>query len=169
MKRIAIKPILPFLLVIIQTLSLSAGFAQDNQRQGLPPDKKKSLSRLGPEGIFPSEAAREERGNAASRSNPAPRSSNRTRSSRNTDAATKLSPIKLPVQPDETTAQVEPAQSTTALSANQNQTSFQPPQQPTQQSNPGWLLAILTALTLLVLTALIYVLIKLMGKLRETG
>ncbi len=169
MKRSAIKMILPSLFVIMQTLFLSAGFAQDNQSQGLPPDQKKSLSRFGPEGIFPVEAAREEGRSTAGRSNPAPRPSNRTRSSRNTDAATKLSPIKLPVQSNESTAQVDPAQTTTVPSAIQNQTSYQPPQQTSQQSNPGWLLAILTALTLLVLSALIYVLIKLMSKLRETG
>jgi cobalamin biosynthesis Mg chelatase CobN len=169
MKRSAIQPILLVLFMMMQTLFLSAGFAQDNQKQGLPPDKKKSLSRFGPEDIFPGEAPREERRSTAGRSSPAPRPSNRSRSSRNTEAATSLSTVASPVQSNDSTPQVDPAQPTINPSANQNQTSYQPRQQSSQQSNPGWLLAILAALTLLVLTALVFVLFKLMGKLRETS
>ncbi len=137
---------------------------QTQPQQGLPPDKKKSLSKYGPEDVFPEQE--ESRGRDSRRGGqptPTPRSS--------PSPSPSLKPSVTPsATPSATSSQSKtPIPSPTVLTASFDN---QSPQQPLDQqsssdksvSNSKWVLAVLIALALVVSVALIYVI----GKLKET-
>lgn len=137
---------------------------QDQNQRGLPPEKKQSLSRYGPEDAFPGASQQEEnrrqntgsrqRSQRASASKPAP-TPRRSPTPAVTLIATPSPAIVQAVKP-----------SPTMIAARGNQ--FQPPS-PTQQSSSAspWAVPILSGLALIVSIALIYVLTKLIEKIRE--
>jgi len=139
--------------------------SQNQNQRGLPPEQKKSLSRYGPEDVFPSaneqeESRRRNTGSrqrsqraSASRPSPAPRQS--------PTPATATSPAA--AQP----AAAKP--SPTMVAALGNQLQQAPPAQQSASANAAsqWAVPVLSGLALIVTIALIYVLTKLVGKIRE--
>ncbi len=146
----------------------SQGRNQGQSQPGLPPEKKKSLSKYGPEDAFP--GATEQENNR--------RQSGRTPQRSQTPSSTTPSPSPTPsVAPVATPSpavvplfQVNPAPTVTAA-ARGNPIQPLPPPQQASSSQPAseWAIPVLSALALIVSVALIYVVIKLMEKIREGG
>jgi hypothetical protein len=139
---------------------------QGRNQQSLPPDKQKSLTTLGPEDVFPAQS--DERNNAQRRSRRVPtRSSSVARPAVNPPASI-TTPV--PTQPQSTQdmdVTVEPTPSPTATPAVIiKQLAQEDPSQPYLRYL-RLSLQNLALLTLLVSSALIFVLFKLMSKLRE--
>src|SRR5262245_11343918 len=143
----------------IASVQLSGNQTQEQTQQGLPPDKKRSLSRYGPEDIFPEQGGVEQsRPRRVSR--PAPAST-----------LSKLSPAPQPLpSTNRTPTAISPPQpaavpSPTIIFAaldNQGRQTAIASQAPSVRVVPRWTAPILSALALLVSAALIFVLNKLM-------
>jgi hypothetical protein len=137
---------------------------QRQNQQSLPPEKKKSLSNIGPEDVFPTERDRdgaERTGNRPpARTATAPKPS--TKSSPHPLPATTPSPLTANIATGTTKASPTATVSVTALTQQGQQR-----HQREQQSNIEWVLFSLAILSFFVFTALIYVVFKLMEKLRE--
>src|SRR5262249_53671606 len=135
---------------------------QIQPQQGLPPEKKKSLSKYGPEDVFGTSEQEESR----TRDSAQPRRSK-----------TKPTPAPKPSASPVATPSVAPTQPAAApsptidLSSASSQTRRLPPTQQSLSSQDGskWTVPVLLGLAWVVSAALIFVLIKLIGKLREGG
>lgn len=138
---------------------------QTQNQQGLSPEKKKSLSNWGPEDVFPGETDEGEVRKKSDRSatRPVSRSSLKPGiQSANIAPITSQSPTPTKV----TAATAKPAPTATiSVPALAQHNTLQSPT--SQQFQIRWLLSSLAVLSLLVLTALVYVLLKLMEKIRE--
>ncbi len=136
---------------------------QGRNQQSLPPDKQKSLTTYGPEDVFPAQTDNRE-GQRRNR-RPAARP---TRVSKATAKPTAIETPQPTQPPIVLSATVEPSPSpsptATPAVAVANLSQEDPPQ---QQPNTLMSLQNLAFLTLLVSCALIFVLFKLMSKLRE--
>jgi hypothetical protein len=142
-----------------------ASRAQGRTQQSLPLEKQKSLATYGPEDVFPTNT--DERGaqNAQKRNRrPRPRSASAARTIVNPAATSAPAPAQ---PPPVINATVDPSPSPSP-SATPAVTVAKLTQADTSQQ-PGTLMSLqnLTILTLLVSSALIFVLFKLMTKLRE--
>jgi hypothetical protein len=183
-----IRLILPALVVSVlaaaspfsfiqQALTTQIAFAQGNQsrnqgqnQQGLSPEKKRSLSKLGPEDAFPGADEQEDRRSQSARTAPRPQTSPTSRPSANPrSSATPIATPSLAVA-TMTSASPNPSPSPTAVVAALSN----PVQQlaPPQRSSVGrpaseWTTPVLSVLALIVSVALIYVLFKLREKIRE--
>jgi hypothetical protein len=145
-------------------------------QQPLPPDKRKSLATYGPEDVFPTQA---------DDNNRQPRQRNKRAGARQTSATrSRPAPITTPVKPAEpapaptepppqATAPVDPtplpAPSATPTAAVANLAQEDASQQQITSQQPGTRMSLqnLAILTILVSTALVFVLLKLMAKFRE--
>ncbi|MCI0338215.1 MAG: hypothetical protein L0226_11600 [Acidobacteria bacterium] len=179
--KIAASLISVFLLpVIIFVCSLTASslsksaLIQDSQnriqaqnQQGLSPEKKKSLSNYGPEDVFPGETDEGEARKKSNRSATRPVSAARS-SLKPGLQSSKTAPItaQSPAPTKVTAAMTKPTPTAIASVTAQAQQNVLE-SSTSQQSNTRWLLSSLAVLSLLVLTTFIYVLLKLMEKLRE--
>jgi hypothetical protein len=144
-------------------------------QQPLPPDKRKSLATYGPEDVFPTQADDNNR----------PRQRNKragTRQTSATRAAVRPTPITTPVKPVEpdpaptepppqasATVDPTPSPSATPTAAVANLAQEDASQQQITSQQPGTRMSLqnLAILTILVSTALVFVLLKLMAKFRE--
>lgn len=129
------------------------------QRQsGLTPEKKRSLSNYGPEDVFPGEAADRQQQN---------RNATRPAQTRR-PARTASAPAQTP-SPTATSMPVSSPEAAPSISlpVNSDQSGAGSISGAPSQSPPDWLLPVLAALTLLVLTAFLYTLYKLYEKMRE--
>jgi hypothetical protein len=137
---------------------------QRQNQQGLPPEKKKSLSNYGPEDVFPAERGQEEAQRTSSspptRTAPPVKPSNKP--SPNSTPATTPTPVTANIAADATKASPTATITVTALTQQRQQLN-----RTERQSNAEWVLLSLAILSVFVFTALIYVVIKLMEKLRE--
>jgi hypothetical protein len=156
-----------------QASATQIAFAQGNQprnqgqnQQGLPPEKKKSLSKYGPEDAFPSpDEPQDNRRQGARTTQPARTSSAPKYSPGPKQSATPVatpSTILAPAIP----ASPSPTAAETAL-RNQVQQPTPAPQSSTVQNASDWRVPVLSGLALIVFVALIYVLIKLRERIRE--
>lgn len=128
------------------------------QRQsGLTPEKKRSLSNYGPEDVFPGETSDRQQQDRTPQ-----RQTQSRRSSRSAASAPTPAPTATPLPVLSSTPEPDP---TVQLPAGQTQTGSLP----AAQAPPDWLLPVLGALTLLVLTALLYTVYKLYEKLRRSS
>ncbi|MGH9769064.1 MAG: hypothetical protein ACREAB_16675 [Blastocatellia bacterium] len=139
---------------------------QTQKEQGLPPEKKRSLSKVGPEDVFPGaneqETNRPREPQPQLRSRPAPAS--RPASITKQSAAPVVTPPVMPVQPA-----VATPSPTIFVAALENQ-DRQPPldqQSIFAQVGSKWTVPVLSGLALVVSAALVYVLTKLREKIRE--
>lgn len=128
------------------------------QRQsGLTPEKKRSLSNYGPEDVFPGEAADRQQQN---------RNATRPAQTRRPARTASSSPAQNPT-PTATPVSTPEAAPSLSLPVNSDQSGAGSISGNPSQSPPDWLLPVLAALTLLVLTAFLYTLYKLYEKMRE--
>lgn len=130
------------------------------QRQsGLTPEKKRSLSNYGPEDVFPGEAADRQQQD---------RSATRQAQNRRPARGSASSPAQTP-SPTATPIPVSTPEAAPSLSlpVNSDQSGAGSLSSNPSQSPPDWLLPVLAALSLLVLTAFLYTLHKLYEKMRE--
>lgn len=140
---------------------------QDQNQRGLPPEKKRSLSRYGPEDAFPGANQQEE---SRKQSAGSKQRSQRSSASRTTPRQSPT-PATTPAMTVVTTPSPAIAQaatpSPTMIVALSNQ--FQPlPSAPRPSSSASpWAVPVLSGLALIVCVALIYVLTKLIEKIRE--
>lgn len=160
-------------ITFVQTPNRNQTQNQTQNQRGLSPEKKRSLSRYGPEDVFPSANEQEEsrrqnsrtrqRSQTAPASRPAP-----TPRQSSTPAAT---PAALPVatlSPEPTQpATAKPSPTMIAAFGNQVQQLPAAPQSSSTQPAPPWTVPVLAGLALIVSIALIYVLTKLIEKIRE--
>jgi hypothetical protein len=142
----------------------AANRPQGRNQQSLPPDKQKSLTTYGPEDVFPTQTDNRagQRRNRRPAARPAARASQAT-----AKPIPKATPS--PTQPPivlNSTVEPSPSPSPTATPA---VTVANLSQEDTPQQQPNTLMSLqnLAFLTLLVSCALIFVLFKLMSKLRE--
>ena len=148
-------------------LGAPTALAQANRQQGqqgIPAEKKRSLSRIGPEDVFP--GAREQEGNRPAGESASPRRRESTATPRPSPSPTPTPasvPDQSPIGPTESSALPSPTPAaevkTNEPATSAASTAAIPP--------PSWLLPLLIAVGLIVLTALIYVLYKLSEKLRQ--
>lgn len=134
---------------------------QGRNQQSLPPDKQKSLTTYGPEDVFPAQTDNTQRRNRR----PAARPTRASQATARPIARATPQPTQTPVVLN-ATVEPSPSPSPTATPAVTvaNLSQEDPPQ---QQPNTLMSLQNLAFLTLLVSCALIFVLFKLMSKLRE--
>lgn len=139
-------------------------------QQNLPPEKKKSLSKFGPEDVFPGAQDQETKDRQRSRSGR--RSSASIKPSPTLQATPQPTPAATPEikptpspTPSPTIQEPAPRPTSTAVVAGVALT--QPSGPGPQSSPPGWLLPSLALFSLMVLSAFIYVLIRLFEKLRK--
>jgi hypothetical protein len=139
---------------------------QTQNQGGLPPEKKKALSRYGPEDAFPGTNEQQDNRRQGARSG--------QRSRRSPTPAPAPGPSPSPTRlatPSPIAAPVIPTSpSPTATAAALSNPVLQPP--PAQRSSfarsaSEWAVPVLSALALIVSIALIYVLVKLREKIRE--
>jgi hypothetical protein len=137
---------------------------QSQSQQGLPQDKKKSLSNYGPEDVFPSETEQESRKRTRGRSATRPSPSVSPSATLQPAATPSISPAATPIKTAGVTTGSSPDDAAAAVALTQQKTQqIAPGQKPSiDMVIPG-----LALVSLLVLTALIYVVLKLMEKLRE--
>lgn len=146
---------------------------QTQTQEGLPPEKKKSLSRYGPEDVFPGATEQEENRNRKSQprrnpqtapaSRPAPAPKQSATPVATLSATPSVTPSAPPSQPD-----VATPSPTIIIAALDNQ-GRQPPlaQQATfAPFSSKWTIPVLSGLAVVVSAALIYVLTKLREKIR---
>jgi hypothetical protein len=142
-----------------------ANRAQGRNQQSLPPEKQKSLATYGPEDVFPAQT--DERGaqNASKRTRrPKPRPNTAVSTPLIPAAITAPAPTPLTQVPSTTVdPSPSPSPSATPTVAVANMTQEDTSQRPSSLMS----LQNLAILTLLVSSALIFVLFKLMSKLRE--
>lgn len=128
------------------------------QRQsGLTPEKKRSLSNYGPEDVFPGETSDRQQQDRTPRRQPQSRRPSRSAAATPAPTATPLPVLSSTPEPDPTLQLPATAGQTRTGSL------------PAAQAPPEWLLPVLGALTLLVLTALLYTVYKLYEKLRRSS
>ncbi len=166
----------PIDLALVQS---TQGRPQGQNQQGLPPNKKRSLSNYGPEDVFPVEPEQNEVRNQGSR---APsRSASRSRTSTTVPNPTSMAPpviserMSLPATPDPLATPADPATpaTPTPTAAVAVSSLGQPQSLARPQTNAGpptdvrWMLGGLALASVVIFTALVYVLFKLKEKLRE--
>jgi hypothetical protein len=163
-----------FLSALTQQLSATQiAFAQSNQprnqgqnQQGLSPEKKKSLSKLGPEDAFPGGDEPQDNRRQGARTTPPARTSSAPKYSPGPrQSATPLATPSLILAPA-----IPASPSPTAAAAslrNPVQQSTPALQTSTAQPASDWTVLVLSGLALIVFVALIYVLIKLRERIRE--
>lgn len=127
------------------------------RQSGLTPEKKRSLSNYGPEDVFPGETSDRQQQDRTP-----PRQTRSRRPSRSAASVPAPTATATPLPVLATTPDPGP---TVQLLAGQTQTGSLP----AAQAPPDWLLPVLGALTLLVLTALLYTVYKLYEKLRRSS
>lgn len=148
-------------LIIMAFIGSGAGAFQQQspsrpQRQsGLTPEKKRSLSNYGPEDVFPGETSDRQQQDRA-------RPSRTRRPTRSATSVPTPAPTATPLPVLSATPEPGP---TVQLPAAAGQTQAGG----LSQAPPDWLLPILGALTLLVLTAFLYTVYKLYEKLRRSS
>jgi hypothetical protein len=184
MKLSLISPVLPVLIIAClvavfssalgyQALARQITFVQGNQprnqgqnQQGLSPEKKKSLSKYGPEDAFPNTEGQENSRRQNSR--PAQRSQTASSSRPAPTPAPSATPVAMPSLTLATPPPASPSPTANAAAASGR--SQQPPpisQAAAIQSADEWTVPVLSGLALVVSVALIYVLTKLREKIRE--
>jgi len=142
--------------------------SQQQGQQGLPPEKKKSLSKYGPEDVFPGAREQEDNSPQPTRKSSRPPSGTTaprpaTKPGPTPPANVTATPIPLAVSPTPLSSQIAAA-TPAAVPATGNRLT----QSPARNSAPSPLVPIaLAAASLLVLGALIYVLGILRKRLRE--
>jgi len=175
--------LLPALIISVSVLTAPAGsgqraFArqitfvqapqsrnQTQNQQGLPPEQKRSLSKYGPEDVFGTGEQEENRN----------RDSEQQRRAR-----ARPTPVSIQSATPEATPSVAPSATPTQLTASPSPTiavasaGSQARRLPSAQSLSGqddskWTVPVLLVLAWVVSAALIFVLIKLIGKLRESS
>lgn len=141
---------------------------QTQDQRGLPPEKKKSLSRYGPEDAFPGAGGQDESRGRNSRTR---QKSQRASSSKAAPTPKQSSnPKALVAEPSPPPTQAMAARpGPTTLTALGNQVQQLPSARQSSSSEPApqWTVPVLAGLALVVSIALIYVLAKLIGKIRE--
>lgn len=149
------------LAIILTAVAAAAAPAQSRtQGQSIPSEKKKSLSNIGPEDVFPGEQ-------------PAQRPQRRQQTARGSRRATepeRAAPEPTPTPAAAPVAVGVPAQSPTPGRPKveaESQSLARAQAQPPAPQAPGWLLPFLITLSLIVLSAFLYVLYKLLEKLRQ--
>jgi hypothetical protein len=148
-------------------------FAQGNQprnqgqnQRGLSPEKKKSLSKYGPEDAFPGADEPEDNRRQGARTTQPARTSSAPKYSPNPkQSATPVAAPSLILAPA-IPASPSPKAAATSLN-NPIQQSTQAQRSSTVQPASDWTAPVLSGLALIVSVALIYVLIKLREKIRE--
>lgn len=151
---------------------------QAEPQQGLPPDKKRSLSRIGPEDVFSdqemndarkSQSRRKPQPSAVSTPTPAPRQSATPR------VTPYVTPSVAPAMTPSMTPSIQtvsptpsPAVNIAALDDKERQPPLNPLAAPVKFVSK-WTVPVLSALALLVFAALIHVLNKLRGFLKVSG
>ena len=135
---------------------------RQTQQGGLTPEKKKSLSKYGPEDAFPGANEQENRQRQTNRTNP--RRSDPTASPTSTPAsAATASPTPTPIETTSSPATSVPTPATITNNPAASATSSTP-----NSSGSGLVLLILATASLLVFGALVYVVRLLRNKLKET-
>ncbi len=138
---------------------------QGQNQQGLPPEKKKSLSNYGPEDAFPGETDQEQRkgkrGRSAARPSPTAAPSATPRPEASPSIAPSMTPVKAVADA------TRPTPSGTAAVVGLTQQGTPQPLTSNKEASTDLVLPGLAIVSLFVLTALIYVIFKLMEKLRE--
>jgi hypothetical protein len=142
-----------------------ANRTQGRNQQSLSPEKQKSLATFGPEDVFPSQTDERDRPNA-------PRRNRRVKPRSSSAAKTVVRPVETiapaPTQPPQVIdATVDPSPSPSPSATPAVAVANLAQEYPSQQSNSLMSLQNLLILTLFVSFALIFVLFKLMSKLRE--
>lgn len=139
---------------------------QTQDQRGLPPEKKKSLSRYGPEDAFPGAGGQDESRGRNSRTR---QKSQRASSSKAAPTPKQSStPKALVAEPSPPPTQAaRPGPTTLAALGNQVQQLPSARQSSSSEPAPQWTVPVLAGLALVVSIALIYVLAKLIGKIRE--
>jgi len=144
----------------ITSVQLSENQTQEQTQQGLPPDKKRSLSRYGPEDIFPEQGGVDQsRPRRASRPAPASKLSKLSPAPQQLPS-TNVTPTA--ISPPQPAAAVPSPTIIFAALDNQGRQTAIASQAPSVRVVPKWTAPILSALALLVSAALIFVLNKLM-------
>lgn len=178
-----IRLIFPALVVYVLAVTLLSGaaqqatateiaFVQGNQprqgqnQRGLSPEKKKSLSKLGPEDAFPGADEPEDNRRPAARTTAPARTTSAPKYSPSPKrSATPVATPSLTLAPA-----ISAGLSPTAAAVSQRnpvQQSTPAPLSSTAQPASDWTVSVLSGLALIVSVALIYVLIKLREKIRE--
>jgi hypothetical protein len=141
---------------------------QGQNQQGLSPEKKSTLSRYGPEDVFPGANEREAR---PARSNRAMRRSRTAASVKQStgpeQAATSIATPSPAVAALSGISNGIPSPTADAMLTTRPTQQPLPPQQPSSARPSEWTVPILSLLALVVSAALIFVLIKLGEKIRE--
>ncbi len=138
---------------------------QEQNRGGLPPEKKKSLTQYGPEDIFPGVAEQEEnRGQSTRRSQRSQSPSSRPSTSTTQPAL----PVATPSPAVVLTSAAKPSPTIAVATLTSSGQQFTLPRQPSPAHSPtDWAIPVLSVLALIVSAALVYVLMKLREKIRE--
>ncbi|MGH9834837.1 MAG: hypothetical protein ACREBD_11670 [Blastocatellia bacterium] len=155
-----------------QASATQSAFVQGNQprnqgqnQRGLSPEKKKSLSKYGPEDAFPETDEPEANRRQGARTTPPARTSSAPKYSpgpkQSATPVAKPSLILAPAIP------ASPSPTTAAALRNPVQQSTPAPRSSTAQPASDWTAPVLLGLALIVSVALIYVLIKLRERIRE--
>lgn len=163
------QPITAQITFVQATQNRNQAQTQDQNQRGLPPEKKKSLSRYGPEDAFPGANQQEE----SRRQNTGSRQRSQRASASRPAPTSRRSPTPAATQPTSLVAAPSPA-STQPMTAKPSPTmiatlgaQFQPSSPAPQSSSASpWAVPILSGLALTVFIALIYVLTKLVEKIR---
>lgn len=139
---------------------------QTQDQRGLPPEKKKSLSRYGPEDAFPGAGGQDEsRGRNSRTRQKSQRASSSKPAPTPKQSSTPKALVAEPSPPPTQAAKQGPT--TLAASGNQIQQLAPARQSSSAEPAPQWTVPVLAGLALVVSIALIYVLAKLIGKIRE--
>ncbi len=152
-------PAIPWQPVFVQA---SQNRDQTENPQGLPPDKKRSLSRIGPEDVFSEQELNDSR---QSRPRRVPQSAPRTN----------VAPIQIPIAPPVSTPSLQPERAIPAATisvealGNQDRQQTLPPLTSSSQFVPKWIVPVLSFLAMIVFAALLFVLGKLRSLLRATS
>ncbi|MGE0126955.1 MAG: hypothetical protein AB7U82_02530 [Blastocatellales bacterium] len=142
---------------------------QTQNQRGLPPEKKKSLSRYGPEDVFPGVNQQEEsRGrNSGQRQRSRRASTSRPASAPRQSPTPAATPVLTPSSASSQPATAKPSPTLMAVLGNQFQQAAPARQSSSTQSASPWTVPVLSGLALIVSIALIYVLTRLIEKIRE--
>ena len=130
---------------------------QSETQQGLPPDKKRSLSRYGPEDVFREQEMNDSRKSQSRRKHQSTSGSNSVPASK-----TSASPPS-PTSPEPVAAAPGPTIVATSLDNNQERRQTLGQLTPAARFAPRWTVPLLSALALIVFAALLYVLNKIRG------
>jgi len=139
---------------------------QTQNQQGLPPEQKRSLSKYGPEDVFGASEQEENRNRDSeqqrrSRTRPTPAPIQSATPEATPTVAPSATPTQLAAAPGPTIAVASAGSQARRLPPTQGSLSG--------QDDSKWTVPVLLILAWVVSAALIFVLIKLIGKLRESG